>query len=367
MSTVGDVGRAEGMRGASLRVDRVVLGRTGLVAGGVGIRLRRRYAFAFAGCLVALALVTLVAATAGTLWIPLDRVFDVVAGGGDRVDRIVVGRRLARETTGLVVGFALGMAGGITQSITRNPLASPDILGVTSGASVFAVIAFVVPLPGLAGIVSVPLAALVGGLVVTAIVVALASRGGLDPLRLVLVGVGITAICGALTQWLLMVADVEWAAVAMRWLAGSLGSSSWTDVLMVLPVCVGAIVVTAIVAPGLAALRLGPDQARSLGVRVGATQGVLLFVAVALVAVAIAAAGPIGFVAFVAPQIAMRLFGTPGPPVLAAGVLGAVLVTAADLVAHHLPVELPVGVVTSIFGGIVLLVLLVRIIREARA
>ncbi|QAY61796.1 iron ABC transporter permease [Microbacterium protaetiae] len=313
---------------------------------------------------LSLALVAGVALTAGTITVAPDRVVAALFGFGDKVETLIVGRRAVRLCAGLLVGFALGASGGLTQSLTRNPLASPDILGITTGAGVFAVLAIVTPVAGFAAAALVPVAALFGGLATAAVVVGLAWRSGLEPLRLVLVGVGLTAICGAITQWLLMRSDVEWAAVATRWLAGSLASSSWSDVRLLLPVCVlGAVAIAAVARP-LGALRLGSDLARSLGTGTGPTQLGILVLAVVLVSMSTAVAGPVGFVAFVAPQIAMRVFHTAGPPAFASGLCGALLVTAADLTTRWLPVELPVGILTSLVGGPVLLVLLFRYVRR---
>lgn len=348
-----------------IRVARVVPGRTGLTLGPVSVVVRRRYLLALAGVVAATIVVAAVTLTTGTIAVAPDRIAATLTGGGTAVEQLIVGRRAVRLAAGIVVGFALGASGGITQSLTRNPLASPDILGVSAGAGVFAVAAIISPLAGAAA--AVPASALLGGLATTTLVVALAWRRGLDPLRLVLVGVGITAVCSAVTQWMLMRADVEWAAVATRWLTGSLTAASWSDVALLAPVCVLALAGFAAIAVPLGALRLGPDLARSLGTRTGAAQLGALAIAIALVSLATAVAGPIGFVAFVAPQIAMRLLRTPGPPVLAAALTGALLVTAADLSTRWLPVELPVGIITSLVGGPVLLVLLYRYVRRTSA
>lgn len=305
--------------------------------------------------------------TVGTLSFPLERTIPAVFGVGDRVEVVVVSKRTVRVVAGLLVGFLLGAAGALTQSLMRNPLASPDILGVTAGAGMFAVFAIVTPVAGVSALVLVPVAALVGGLVATTVVVLLAWRRGLDPFRLVLVGIAITAIGGAVTQWLLMTTENDWAAVAMRWLAGSLSGVTATEVAFLSVVALIGTLFLIVSSRALAALRFGVDQARSLGVRTGPAQIWIIVLAVALVSCATAAAGPIGFVAFVAPQIAMRLFGTAGPPPFASGLTGAAMVSAADLLARWLPVDLPVGIITCIVGGPVLLVLLYRYVRSTSA
>ena len=341
--------------------------RTGWSLGPVSGRLRVRYLWMLSLLLLLTLAVAACALSVGTLAIPLDRLLGALLGIGERPDVIVAGKRLARISVSLFVGFALGAAGGLTQSLTRNPLASPDILGVTAGASLFAVLAIVFPIAGLAASVTVPVSAFIGGLLATSAVVALTWRRGLDPFRLVLAGIAITAICGSITQWLLMRTDTEWAAVAMRWLSGSVASATFADVSFLLPVCVLGSVAMLFTTHALGALRLGPDLAQGLGVRVGRSQLAILLLAVALVSCATAVAGPVGFVAFVAPQIAMRVFGTAGPPVFAAGLVGAFMVGAADIVARWLPVELPVGIITSLIGGPVLLVLLFHYVRRTSA
>lgn len=344
-----------------------VPGRRGVRLGPVAGVFHRRYALGLGVVVVALVAVLVASVSIGTFAISLDHLFAVFIGQGQPAETLIVDRRLVRVVGGMLVGAALGAAGGVTQSLTRNPLASPDILGVTAGAGVLAVMVIITPIAGVAAAVAVPAAAMIGGLAVTAIVVAFAWRRGLDPLRLVLVGIGITAICQAITQWILMIAELEWAAVAMRWLTGSLEGVTWTDAAMVAVVVIVAGLVLAVLTPQLAAIRLGEDVARSLGVRAGHVQLASLVAAVALVAVATAAAGPVGFVAFVAPQIALRVFGTAGPPVFAAGLTGALLVSAADFTTRFLPVSLPVGIITSFLGGIVLITLLSRYVRRSRA
>lgn len=225
------------------------------------------------------------------------------------------------------------------------------------------------PLTGVAASVAIPAAAVVGAFAAAAVVLALAWRGGMQPMRLVLVGIGITAICTAGTQWMLMQDDIDNAAIAVRWLSGSLEGASWDDAWLLAPVCVASLFAIAALARPLAAMRLGPDLARGLGV--SATKSTVLSLILALVLVLVAAAaavaGPIGFVAFVAPQVALRVFGTAGPPVFAAGLCGAVIVVAADLLARVLPVPLPAGVITSMVGGIFLLTLLFRYVRRTSA
>ena len=342
-------------------------GRRGLWLGPVAVQVRGRYLLALALVLALGAAVVTVSLSTGSVALPLERLWAGMTGAGTATENLIAGKRLVRVLGALLVGFALGSAGGITQSLTRNPLASPDVLGINAGAGVLAVSVIVSPITGVAAATAIPAAALVGGLGTTAVVVALAWRRGLDPVRLVLTGVGITALCGALTEWLLLRAQLESAAVAMRWLTGSVAGVGWSDVTFLGAVCVLGVVATAMLSRPLGQVRLGNDLARSLGTRPQLVQIGALVVAVALASFATAVAGPVAFVAFVAPQVAMRLFRTAGPPVLAAGVTGAVLTAAADYVARNLPVDLPVGVIPSLVGGPMLLVLLFRYVRRTSA
>lgn len=318
---------------------------------------------------VALTVVLVVLSIAvGRTTMPLGDVVLALVGQGDAGDRfVVVDLRGPRALTAVVVGFALGMAGAITQSITRNPLGSPDILGVTSGASTAVVLAIVLAGAGfpavLAGI-GLPLVAVLGGLVTTTLVVGLSWRGGVDGHRLVLVGLGVNAGASAVTSWLLLRADLPDLNEALIWMTGSLNRSSTDVALRLLGVVVVAAVFSVATTRWLSILRFDADIVVALGVRRPSAQLVQVLLAVVLAAAATAAAGPVPFVAFVAPQVAWRAFGTQGPPPLAGGLVGACIVLAADLGSRALPEQLPVGVVTSAAGAPFLLWLLVR---ESRA
>ncbi|MFZ2174504.1 MAG: iron chelate uptake ABC transporter family permease subunit [Rhodococcus sp. (in: high G+C Gram-positive bacteria)] len=296
----------------------------------------------------------------------IPEVTQVLIGGGTRAQRfIVMDLRLPRSLTGVFIGMALGLAGAITQSIARNPLASPDILGITSGAGAAAVALIVLggggSFVGLLATLGIPLAALIGGLLTALVIYLLAWRGGVEGYRMILIGIGINAMLIAVTGWLLISADINDASRAQVWLNGSLNGASWNQVW---PVAISVVLLGgyALVSSfTLGALRLGDDNAVSLGVRLQWSQAWLLLIAVALAGVATAAAGPVGFVALAAPQVALRLVRSAGPPLIASALTGAVLVVGSDVVARTiLPVELPVGIVTSALGGPFLLYLLVR-------
>lgn len=303
----------------------------------------------------------------GDFPISIPRVARVLLGGGDAMESFIVwDLRLPRALVGLLVGLGLGISGAITQSITRNALASPDILGITAGASAGAVAVIVLgATTGVGAWLGTPAAAMLGGLATAAVIYALAYRRGIEGFRLILIGIAVNAVLVALTTWMLVIGDIQDVVRATVWLNGSLNGRTWAHVWMaaIAVAVLGAVVLASSFA--LSALRLGDDTAAALGVRVQLSQGVLLVAAVLLAAMCVTAAGPIGFVAFVAPQLALRLMGTAGPPLTGAALMGALLVGASDLVARViLPVELPVGIVTTAVGGPFLLYLIIRTNRR---
>ncbi|MGV9611625.1 FecCD family ABC transporter permease [Nocardia xishanensis] len=312
----------------------------------------------------------------GDTHIPIGRVLDVLSGGGTRSQRyIVLDSRLPRALTALVVGAALGLAGAITQSILHNPLASPDMLGITTGASLGAVSVLVASggaTTGFAATFGAPLAALLGGLLTAAAIYVLAlgrtatGEFGATGLRLVLIGIGVNALLMAGINWVLTRGTWQDAARAQLWLTGSLNGAQRNQLV---PAAL-ALATVAIVAIGsartLAALRLGTETTRVLGVRIQTQQAILIGASVVAASVATAAAGPVAFVALAGPQIARRLLRTPGEPLIGSALIGAILVVGADAAARTLfPVDLPVGIVTAGFGGPFLLYLLVRMNRKA--
>ncbi|MER7403003.1 iron chelate uptake ABC transporter family permease subunit [Streptomyces sp. NPDC000070] len=305
----------------------------------------------------------------GDFPIGLPQVIATIFGRGEQVDEFVImDLRMPRALAGVVVGIALGASGALTQSIARNPLASPDVLGITNGASAVAV--FLVTVSGgtaaaIVDSVGLSAAALMGGLGTGLLVYFLAWRRGIDGLRLILIGISVSAVMQALTTWLLVTADIRDVAQAQAWLVGSLDDRSWDEVQVAVW---GTLVLLAVVTTAafqFKPMHLGDDVAAGLGVRHSAVRAVLLLCAVLLAGVAVSAAGPVPFVALVAPQVAMRLARCPTPPLVASALVGALLLTGSDLVARTaLPVSLPVGVVTAAIGGPFLVYLLVRANRR---
>ncbi|GII97734.1 iron complex transport system permease protein [Sediminihabitans luteus] len=294
---------------------------------------------------------------------PLGPLEVVRALGGDQgfASTVVLEWRLPRVLAALAFGAALGVSGALFQSLTRNPLGSPDVIGFATG-SFTGVLVFTVLLGG--SVLGATGGALVGGLATALVVYLLAYRDGVQGFRLIVVGIAITAMLGSFNTWLLLKVQTEVAMAASMWAAGSLGLVGWSQLwpaalmLALLVPCVLA------VARPLRQLELGDDAAAAHGVRVEPARLVILVVGVALTAVVVATTGPIAFVALAAPQIAKRLAGGAGLPLGHTALLGGTLLLAADLVAQHLlPTDLPVGIVTIVLGGVYLLTLLVR---EAR-
>ncbi|GGM44703.1 iron ABC transporter [Longimycelium tulufanense] len=352
-----------------------VPGRPAVRLAGASWVLRLRM---LAVAVVGLALLVLVMAVnigRGDFPISVGEVLQVLAGGGTRAQQfIVLDLRLPRSLTGVLVGAALALAGAITQSITRNPLATPDIVGITAGASVAAVSVIVVggsygALSGPLADIGVPVAGLLGAFGTAVAVTLLAWKRGIESYRLVLVGIATHWLLLSVTFWLLTLGDVTDAGRAMIWLTGSLSGRGWEHVqpvalallVLVPPALIGSRV--------LGALQFGDDTARGIGVRVTPARALLLVSAVGLAGVATAAAGPVVFVALAIPQIAMRLCRTAQPPLIVSAVLGALLTVTADLLARTAfgGAELPVGVVTAVLGAPYLMYLLARRYREVRA
>jgi ABC-type enterobactin transport system permease subunit len=336
-----------------------VTARTTIRVGPASAILRWRHLAVPLAAAAVLVLLSAVSLGRGDFPIGLGDVLRTLAGLGEKTQEfIVLELRAPRIVVGLLVGLALGIAGALFQTFARNPLASPDVLGITQGASVGAVAAIV--LTG-GSAIGVPLAALAGALVTGALLFVLTWRAGIDGYRLVLVGIALWSVMAALIDWLLTNAEIYDAAAAYVWITGSLNARTWDHAVpLVLSV---AVLVPLALAAGrvLGVLQFGDDTARGLGVRLPLAQSAVVLIAVALVATSVAAAGPISFVALVVPQIAVRLTGGSRPPLLASGLLGAVLVVGADVTTRTvLPQALPVGILTAAIGAPYLLWLLVR-------
>lgn len=291
--------------------------------------------------------------------LPLDRVIGAFTGSeSEVVRRIVVEGRLPRVLVAVVGGASLALGGAIFQTLTRNPLGSPDIIGFTSGANTGALIAMLVLGTGYTG---ATFGSLAGGLLTGVVIYLLALRDGVHGLRLIVVGIGVSAMLVAFNGFLLVRARVENAAAAAAWGQGIFAQLRFVDVIAVLVVMVVLVPALIALAPSMRMFELGEDSARSKGVHTGRIQIYLLVVGVGLVAVVTAVAGPIAFISLIAPQLARHLARSPGIPLLTTAAVGASLLVLSDALARTMlaPVQLPVGVVTTALGGVYLLGLLV--------
>ncbi|MBK1674589.1 Fe(3+)-siderophore ABC transporter permease [Ectothiorhodospira shaposhnikovii] len=281
-------------------------------------------------------------------------------GEGGLRDHIILNIRLPRVLTALFVGVALGISGAVFQSVSRNALGSPDVIGFTTGAATGALAQIMLsgqdPL-------RIAMAAVVGGVVTAVVVYTLARQGGMvGSYRLILTGIGVGAVLAALNGLMLVRGNLDDAVIANLWLAGSLHARTWAHAW---PVMIGTILLLPVILAGASALKMiemGDDIASQLGIRVERVRLGMIFAAVVLASLAVGAAGPIAFIALAAPQLAARLCQGTGLPILSAGLMGGFLLLAADLLTQLLPlaVSVPIGRMTGIVGGIYLIWLLTR-------
>jgi iron complex transport system permease protein len=339
-------------------VSTLTSGSTILRIGPASIRLRHRTIAAILGALAILIAVSLWSAATGSTALGLDRTWAALIDQGTKGDEFILWElRLPRLATGLAVGACMGLSGALFQNLTRNPLGSPDILGLTQGATSGALIAIILTdatLELTAGFAA--LGALATGLVIWSL-----TRGG-DPsgYRLVLVGIGVAAILAGVNGYLLTRTTIVDAFRAVYWLTGDLSGRNWEQAAVVAVVLFAGAVNVALLSRGLDALRLGEASATGLGVRVTGTRVAALVTASILTAGAVAVAGPLAFVALAAPHIAARLTGSTRSFMLSA-IIGALIVTGADMVAVAGlgDRQLPTGVVTGVVGGGYLIWLLI--------
>lgn len=291
--------------------------------------------------------------------IPPGKVIETLLGGGDAGTSFVVETlRLPRAVTAVLVGASLGVAGAIFQSITRNPLGSPDIIGFTAGASTAAVFAIVALS---ADTYTISLSALGGGLLTAFVVYLLAYRGGVQGYRLVLVGIALSTMLYGLRDYLLTRARLEDAYEASIWIQGSLNGRGWEHARPLAFTLLALLPALVVLSRPLSILEMGDDAAKALGVAVERSRLWLVLVGVTLTAVATAAAGPIAFVALAAPQIARRITRASGPGLGAAALMGSALLLGADLLTQRsFSFDLPVGITTGVLGGFYLIWMLSR-------
>lgn len=300
----------------------------------------------------------------GTYTLSLSDVLAGLAGTGDPGTVLVVREwRLPRALLAALFGVALGMSGAIFQSLTRNPLGSPDIIGFASGSYTGALIVMLVTGGGYFAIAA---GALGGGIITAVLVFALAYRRGVQGFRLIIVGIGVSAMLAALNTYLMLKSSESEQLTAAVWGSGSLNGLTVDTLAPALVVFAFLLIPTLLLSPALRVLELGDDAAGSLGTRPNAVRLAAIVTGVALVALVTASAGPIAFIALVAPQIGRRLTRSAGAGILAAGATGALLLVVSDFIGQRLfaPMQLPVGIITVSVGGLYFVWLLVRETRR---
>ncbi|MER5421059.1 FecCD family ABC transporter permease [Streptosporangium roseum] len=331
-------------------------------AGRRSVLVERRTLVASATLVAALLGLGLLGLCYGASWATPGEVVAALGGSGDSVV-VVRDWRLPRVLAGMFFGLALGVAGAIFQNLTRNPMGSPDVIGLDAGAYTGALVAITV-LSG--GPLQLAAGSVIGGLVVAATIYLLSSGGGLSGLRLVVIGIAVSAIVTALNSWIVLRAELEVAMAAVGWSAGSLNGVDWED----LPVPFAIIAVLLVVIAGsshaMHQATLGEAVAAATGVGLRRLRLLMVVVGVGCTATVTSVAGPIVFIALAAPQIGRRLAGAAGVPLLPAALTGALLLQSADLLAQMLlaPESLPVGVVTTAIGGCYLIWLLTKEVRR---
>jgi iron complex transport system permease protein len=321
-------------------------------------RRRRRTAVVLGGLAVLCLALVVITLCFGSVRLSIDQVVASLLRIEENpaVDFIVLDLRFPQILAATGVGLALGAAGTIFQQLLRNPLASPDFVGISSGAGLAAVIG--IALPGVGGL-GIPALALVGAAVSAILMYLLAWKDGISGYRFILIGIGVSAFATGLTAYALTRTDLSEARAAMHWLVGTIGQSGQREVDALLLAVAILLPATLVLQRMLRSLELGDDTARGLGTPAELVRFLLILVAVTLTALATAVAGPIVFVALIAGPVADRLLGTAAGNIVAAALVGGSLVLISDYIAvEALPFELPTGVVTGAVGAPYLLWLL---------
>lgn len=312
---------------------------------------RRGRSLAVTAILIVVAVAaSVVGLTTGSFHASLGEVASALTGEADsRTTVVVVGMRMPRLAAALLIGAALGMAGAVFQTLARNPIASPDIVGFTAGSATGALIGLTLISPP----PSPAIGAWTGGLLTVLVVMAIARSVGISRERTILAGIALTTLLAAVNDYLLTRAPLDVARNATQWLHGSLAAASANDVVLLLAALGVLSAVLVALHRDYRALEFDDDTARSLGVRTGRVRLWLVVVAALLTGTATAVAGPIGFVALAAPQLARRAMGTSGIPLVGSALTGAVVLIVADVVAQRAlaPVQIPVGLLTAAVGG----------------
>ncbi|GGZ65013.1 ABC transporter permease [Streptomyces subrutilus] len=334
---------------------------------GLSLRFHGRTLLVTVALAAILLAVMLVSLTTGDFTLSVPEVLGALTGNGSGgADFIVNTLRMPRLVTALCVGAALSVSGAVLQSLTRNPLGSPDIIGFTNGSATGALIV-IVTLHG--SMTQIVLGALIGGLGTALAVYLLVFRGGVQGFRLVVMGIGVSALLLAVNSYLITRASWQEALEAQSWLIGSLGNRTWDHAAAVGAAVAVLLPFAFLLGRRLTMVEMGDDTATALGVNVARTRTALLIVSVALAAFATAVTGPIFFIALAAPQLSRKLIRSSGSGLVPAALMGAVLLAVSDLAVQRLfsPALLPVGTATGTIGGLYLIWLLVSESRKSRA
>ncbi|WP_305069489.1 iron chelate uptake ABC transporter family permease subunit [Micromonospora sp. ALFpr18c] len=349
---------AVGLPGAGRAGRAGVPGRSLLRVGPVSLLIRRRAVLVAAALTVLLLLAVVLSLSLGTPYVAPADVVRALSGAGTPYDLVVFDLRLPRIVLAAVAGAAFGVAGTLIQSVARNPLASPDVIGITQGAGLAATVALT---SGMTAVLVAP-TALVGGLLAAVLLFALGARHGLAAQRFVLAGVAVAFGFRALTEVVMLTADPIDGLRAQIWLIGTLAGKGWTEAAWIAGTLLVLLPVLAWAGWALNSTALDDDTARGVGLRPVARRIGLAGASVLVAAMVTAQVGAVDFVALVAPQVARRLVRAERPPLVCAALLGALLLVLADLAGRRLfaPTQLPAGVLTAAIGGPYLIFLLLR-------
>jgi len=290
----------------------------------------------------------------GSLRVPVSDVLRTLVGLGEqKYELIVYQLRMPRIAASILVGAAMAISGTILQALIRNPLASPDLLGTTSGATA-AVVAFITIMNGQVDVGWMPVVAMAGGCIASAITYLLAWRGGSSPLRMAMIGVSVSSAMGALTIYFTLAGPIYLISQALGWMAGTVYGTSWTHVLYLAPWVIVGGTLALFQSRNLNVLELGDRIAIGVGMRVERKRFKFIILAVILASAAVGIAGGISFVGLMAPHMARKLVGNHnGAIVTASALLGALFVLLADLVGRtvFVPLDIPAGIFTAILGA----------------
>ncbi|MEU9702428.1 iron chelate uptake ABC transporter family permease subunit [Streptomyces sp. NPDC047981] len=338
-------------------------------AGRRGLSLRFQVRTVVVTALLFLALVTVIGITLTTGDFPLtvgEVVGALTGNGSGAADFVVNTLRMPRILTAVFVGAALGVSGAILQSLTRNSLGSPDIIGFTNGSAVGALVVIIV-LRG--SMTEIAIGALIGGLATALVVHLLLIGRGLQGFRLVVIGIGVSALLLAVNSYLITRATFQEAQEAQAWLIGSLGNRLWMHANAIGIALAVLLPPALLLSRRLAMVEMGDVTATALGVNVARTRTILFVISVALAAFATAVTGPIAFIALAAPQVVRTLTRSSGPVLISSALMGAFLLALSDLVVQRAfaPALLPVGTATGAVGGAYLIWLLITESRKSRA